>query len=151
MFSRLPLDQQLVRIGQGAMGLSVCATLAGFAGPLWWALDLFAHFRPQYLVAAVLLAMLFALTRRPGWAAGAVALAVINAVPVASLYLQPAEAAFSASTPPLRLMSFNVFNHNHDYAATLQYVQRESPDVLVLIEVTPEWAAALQALTAQYP
>jgi endonuclease/exonuclease/phosphatase (EEP) superfamily protein YafD len=151
MFARPPLDQQFVRIGQVAIALTASATLAGFAGALWWAFDLFAHFRPQYTLAAVVLAVLFALTRRPGWAAGALAVAVINGVPVVSLYLPPAQAADSAPAAPLRVMSFNVFNFNREYERTLRYVQTESPDVLVLLEVSPAWVPALRTLTAQYP
>ena len=69
MSVRPPLDQQFMRIGQVAIALMASATLAGFAGELWWAFDLCAHFRPQYTLAAVVLAVLFALTRRTGWAA----------------------------------------------------------------------------------
>src|SRR5262245_25998141 len=149
MSSRPALDRQFVRIGQGATALAAFATLAGFAGGLWWAFDLFAHFRPQYLFAALVLTVLFALTRRPGWAAGALTVAVINAVPVVSLYLPRAEP--TAGPAPLRLMSFNVFNFNREFDRTLRYVQTESPDVLVLLEVSPAWVPALGTLSRQYP
>jgi endonuclease/exonuclease/phosphatase (EEP) superfamily protein YafD len=151
MLSRPPLDQQFVRIGQGAIALAAFATLAGFAGGFWWAFDLFAHFRPQYLLAALVLTVLFALTRRPGWVAGALAVAIINAVPVVSLYLPPPEATGAAPAAPLRVMSFNVFNFNREYERTLRYVQTESPDVLVLLEVSPAWLPALSTLARQYP
>lgn len=151
MSSRRPLDQRLVRIGQAAVALAAIASVAGFAGGLWWAFDLLAHFRPQYLIAGLLLGAFLAVARRMRWAAGALAIAAINATPVVSLYLQPAEAARPPAAAVLRLMSFNVFAHNRDYARTLRYVQRELPDVLLLLEVTPDWVPAVRTLAMQYP
>jgi endonuclease/exonuclease/phosphatase (EEP) superfamily protein YafD len=151
MSSRRPLDQQLVRIGRAAVAVAAIASVAGFAGGLWWGFDLFAHFRPQYCIAGLLLAASLAVARRMRWAVGALVVAAINAIPVVSLYLEPAEAAGPPAAPALRLMSFNVFNFNRDYAETLRYVQRESPDVLLLIEVSPNWVPTVRTLATQYP
>jgi endonuclease/exonuclease/phosphatase (EEP) superfamily protein YafD len=149
--SSRPLDQRLVRLGQAAVALAAIASVAGFAGGLWWAFDLFAHFRPQYLIAGFLLAAFLAVARHMRWAAGALAIAAINAIPVVALYLQPAEAARPPAARALRLMSFNVFAHNRDYAGTLRYLQRELPDVLLLLEVTPDWVPVVRTLAVQYP
>jgi endonuclease/exonuclease/phosphatase (EEP) superfamily protein YafD len=152
MSLRVLLDhRRAVRAGQLALVLATCASALGFAGALWWGFDLFAHFRPQYFVAGVLLAALLAFTRHPWWAAVALVVAAVNAVPVVALYREPAQAAQPGAAQGLRLMAFNVFGFNRDYARTVRYVQREQPDVLVLLEVTPEWIPAVRELAAQYP
>ncbi|HJS21607.1 MAG TPA: endonuclease/exonuclease/phosphatase family protein [Steroidobacteraceae bacterium] len=152
MSLRRPFNHHgVVRVGQAAVAVAAVATLAGFAGGLWWLFDLFSHFRPQYLVGGLTLAVVLALAKRPRWAVGALAIAAINAIPVVSLYVQPAEAAHPAATGTLRLMSFNLFAYNREHARTLRYLQRELPDVLLLIEVTPEWVPVVRELAKQYP
>lgn len=148
---RLFDDRRTANLGRVALVLAAAASVFGFAGSLWWAFDLFAHFRPQYLIAALLLAVFFAFARLPLWAAAALAVAAANTVPIVPLYLQSARAGPPAAASPLRLMSFNVFAFNRDYERMLRYVRRELPDVLVLLEITPEWVPAVRELATQYP
>lgn len=131
--------------------LLAAATLFGFAGSLWWAFDLFSHFRAQYVVAALLLALILIVLRDRRWALLAAALGAANLFPVVALFLLPAQAAPPSASHPLRLMSFNVFGFNRDYARLLDYVARERPDVLVLLEVTPEWMPSVRVLAGEYP
>lgn len=138
----------LSRTGLGLLGV---ATLAGFAGGLWWVFDLFSHFRVQYVLAAALLGIVLGLVRQPRWVIGALALAVANLVPIVPLFLPHAEAAAPASGDALRMLSFNVFGFNHQYDRMLEYVGRERPDVLVLLEVTPEWMPSIRRLASDYP
>ena len=140
-----------VRIGRVALALTAAATLFGFAGGLWWVFDLFAHFRPQYVIASLLLALFLGFASQPRWVASALAVVAVNLIPIVPLYLHPAEAAPPAAAGSLRLTSFNVFGYNRDYERMLRYVRRELPDVLVLLEVTPEWVPAVRELAAQYP
>ncbi len=144
-------DRRTANLGRAALVLAAAATVFGFAGALWWPFDLFAHFRPQYLLAALLLAAFFAFSRLPLWTAVALAVTAANAVPIVSLYLPSAQAEQPSAASPLRLMSFNVFAFNRDHERMLRHVRRELPDVLVLIEVTPEWVPAVRELAAQYP
>ena len=144
-------DRRVVNVARCAVILAGAATAIGFAGRAWWFFDLFAHFRPQYVVVGVLLALLLAGARNARWAAGALVIAAANLVPIVPLYLARAEAAHATPAQSLRLMSFNVFGFNHDHERTLRYVRAELPDVLVLIEITPEWVPAVRELAAQYP
>ncbi|MCI0434762.1 MAG: endonuclease/exonuclease/phosphatase family protein [Gemmatimonadetes bacterium] len=144
-------ERRAASLGRIALGLLAAATVFGFAGGLWWAFDLFAHFRPQYVVAGLLLALMLALLRQARWAAAGLAIAAVNALPIVPLYLQSAEAARPASGGALRVMSFNIFGLNRDHDSMLRYVQRERPDVLILLEVSPEWIPAVRRLAAEYP
>jgi endonuclease/exonuclease/phosphatase (EEP) superfamily protein YafD len=134
-----------------ALWLLVVATLFGFAGSWWWLFDLFSHFRIQYLVVALLLALILVVLRDRRWALIAVAVAAVNLFPVVPLFLSPVQAAPPAARQPLRLVSFNVFGFNREYARLLDYVARERPDVLVLLEVTPEWMPSVRELAREYP
>lgn len=134
-----------------ALCLLAGATLFGFAGGWWWLFDLFSHFRIQYVVAALLLAVILLVLRDRRWALLAAAVGAANLVPVVALFLSPVQAAPPAAGQPLRLVSFNVFGFNQEYARLLDYVAREHPDVLVLLEVTPEWMPSVRELAREYP
>jgi endonuclease/exonuclease/phosphatase (EEP) superfamily protein YafD len=144
-------DRRFTRTCRVAVILAAAATVMGFAGGAWWFFDLFVHFRPQYVVAGALLALILACARNGPWAAAALAVAAVNTIPIVPLYLAPAEVAQVTPARSLRLMSFNVFGFNHEYERTLRYVREELPDVLVLLEVTPGWVPVVRELAAQYP
>ncbi len=48
-------------------------------------------------------------------------------------------------------IGFNVFQHNREYARTIAMLQREQPDVLLLMETDSLWLAALQPVLTEYP
>ena len=61
-------------------GLGV-ASLAAWLAPFGWPFELFVHFRPQYGVAAALLAIAFLLMRRPGFAVLTTLIAAVHLWP----------------------------------------------------------------------
>lgn len=131
------------------------ATLAGFAGEQWWVLDLFAHFRVQYLVVAGLLVILFLVLRARATAMVAALLLLINAVPVALLIFPRAQAAMGDSDGaegirPQHVMMMNVYVRNPDVQPIMRYVRKVNPDVLVLLEVTEQWRKPLERLASRY-
>lgn len=127
--------------------LLAAATAFAYLAALWWGFELFVHFRVQYAVSGLLLAgALWVLRKRP-MSALALALAFANAIPVGSLLFAHQEAAPNSAGTALRVVSINVFSFNHDYARVLDYVRQEQPDVLVVLEVTPDWARALEQLS----
>ena len=70
----------------GALGFCAAAiSLAGFFGAWAWWLEILSHFRVQYAAAFLLLAALFALGRQWRAAAGALALALVIALPCSPL------------------------------------------------------------------
>ncbi|RZL29543.1 MAG: endonuclease/exonuclease/phosphatase family protein [Sphingomonas sp.] len=48
-------------------------------------------------------------------------------------------------------LGLNVLQHNRDYTATLQMVDREQPDILLLMETDGSWVQALAPILARYP
>ena len=147
MFQRKPL----ALIARLAVLILAVLTAGGFAGALWWALDLFSHFRLQYVATAALLAVAFLLMRDRRFALLATAVGAINMVPVAMLFGEPAATATVATGSSLRILSLNVLDFNQQYDRVLAYALRERPDVLILVELTPAWTARLGDLAPEYP
>jgi endonuclease/exonuclease/phosphatase (EEP) superfamily protein YafD len=134
-------------------GLLALSTLFAFLAPAWWAFDLFSHFRVQYAVAALVLAIALLLLRR--WRAAwlPIVVAALNLWFVVPLFVATEATDVNAAAPArdhLRVLSVNVFGFNNEYDRVLDYVRRERPDVLVVLEVTPAWAAALSRLAPEY-
>jgi endonuclease/exonuclease/phosphatase (EEP) superfamily protein YafD len=120
----------------------------------WWPGDRFQpvrllnYFMP-WLMAGLVPGLLAAtLARR-------IRLAVTLAVPTiliglnfAPLFL-PRQNYALASNTTFRVMSYNVLYRNQDLGAILSIVRQEKPDILLLQEVTPTIARALQTLSAE--
>jgi endonuclease/exonuclease/phosphatase (EEP) superfamily protein YafD len=127
-----------------ALGL---ASLAALAAPLGWPFELFAHFRVQYLAAALLLGALLAWQRRPVLAAAALLLVLWHGLPLA----QRAGATTAACDgPAFTVVTANVRFRNRNHGRFLEWLRAHPADVVVVQEVTAEWAETL-ASQAAYP
>jgi endonuclease/exonuclease/phosphatase (EEP) superfamily protein YafD len=124
-------------------------TLLGFAARHDWRLELACHPRVQYWWALAAAFCMLAWTRHRILAFVAFALAVTNLVLIAPLYFGPASRAKVGA--PLRAMSLNVHYLNEDYGSTIELILREQPDFVLLVEVTREWAKAMEFLNPEYP
>lgn len=129
------------------LGVGV-ASLLGFLGRLDWTLDLFSHFRVQYL-ALHLLALLVALgMRRPrsAWLAGG--FVIFHLWFIFPFYLP--KPTVSPTGPVYRLLSANVLRDNTEYERVLDLIQTTNPDLILLQEINQTWLDALTPL-ANYP
>lgn len=112
------------------------------------AVQLFTHFRVQYLAVAVLLAAALAVLRSPGYSALMVATALLNAAFVLPWYAGGTTVTDESS---LKVLHANILSGNREHARFLELVSEESPDLVVVQEVSAEWASALEALQSDYP
>ncbi len=129
------------------------ALLAGLLGRLAWPLDLFAHFRVQYVALFALLAVVFLLFRRYVHVAAALVGAVISAVPLFP-YVTGEPLSTAIATPreeTFRVVSFNVWFRNPDLTHTAEYIEQSQADAVVLLELTPPQAEKLRPLLPTYP
>jgi len=127
------------------------ATAGAFFGGLAWWLDILADLRLQITLAGLVLFVSASVLRRRTDAVLALALVVLNAATLAA-YFSPAHG--SPESDPQKTMNiimFNVNNHNSDTSQTLDFLRRESPDVVVLTEVTDTLRDALKRLSDLYP
>lgn len=136
----------------GAAALTIVATVAALAGKAWWGLELFTHFRAQYLAAQVVLFVPLLAQRRLRWCFALGACALLNAVPlVPYLPVGAAAVAEPASQGAIEIMSVNVEARNTRHERLMQIVRDEAPDVIVLVEFTHRWKRLLEPLFHDYP
>jgi endonuclease/exonuclease/phosphatase (EEP) superfamily protein YafD len=129
------------------VGLLAVATAAGFLDRVSWVFEVATVFRLQYaalLVAAGLLALAL---RQPSLVLAAVGLAAVNIAAVAPW--QDAPRAAASADPTLRIVAFNVKSGNDRYDQLAPLVARLHPDVLGLLELTPEWARAAKRASSR--
>ncbi|HHW75466.1 MAG TPA: hypothetical protein GX399_00275 [Xanthomonadaceae bacterium] len=134
-----------------AGALACIATLAGFAGQLWWGFELASHFRVQYAAALGLGALLALVWRRARWAAVFAGFALLNAALLAPRFLPLAEARTAADGPAFRALLANVNSANRDHERIRHTIIAYDPDFVVLLEVTPWLLDHLADLADRYP
>jgi endonuclease/exonuclease/phosphatase (EEP) superfamily protein YafD len=110
-----------------------CALLAAMLGRYAWPLDLFANFRVQYALLFLIVAIFLFALRAPLLGAVAIAGAVLAAIPVVSYMGVPTARAEAGSTK-FRVVTFNTWFRNHDYAAIGRYLAKTQADVIVIEE-----------------
>ena len=125
---------------------------AGFLGTAHRLLELASHFKVQYLAAACVCLLVFALARSRRWAAAAAGVAALNAAFLLPYYLPaPRGGGEAARRTRVKVLLANVNAANADYGRLLALVRATSPDVVVLQEVTEAWARAFEPLHPDYP
>ena len=140
----------IVGISWLATAALAVATGAAMLGQRSWAFELTTHFVMQYAWAAGLVALAFLLTRR--WLGLLVAggLCALHALCVVGVYADRPLGP-RLHHPPLRLLMLNVNSSNTRRDATLELIEAEDPDVVLLMEVDSDWLDGLGPLAAGYP
>lgn len=126
--------------------LALAGTWLTGLGSLHWLLDLFSHFRLQYLVLC-LLVLVFAIWQRRKLL-GLIAIVSLfwNAWPVFEVHRtgEPGEGK-------LTLMTFNVFYEHEQPERVIEHVLKADADIVCLLETDLNWAKHLQPLRDKYP
>jgi endonuclease/exonuclease/phosphatase (EEP) superfamily protein YafD len=134
------------------LGASLLATTAR----AFWLGDLAVHFPIQYAGLALITFVVFAISRRPAWAALALLLAIFNAMNAAPLLAaRPPAPAPTARVPGdpvrVRVAAINVLHSNGQFQRVADFIHRERPDAVVLVEIDPDWRVALASLEREFP
>jgi len=133
-------------------GLVLClTTVAGFLGRSHWTVDLFSHFRMQYLVGLGALTLLFLIARHGRIALGFFVFTIVNLAVVVPLYVPGEWVREGVDSESFRLMLINVNTREGDPERVVEAVGVEDPDLLVLEELSPRWKEAVGRLEARYP
>ncbi len=126
-------------------------SLLSLASHISWALylELFSHFKLQYLGLSLILFTLLAITCKKPLILIGLFLVVINLTEVASWQLPPILG--STSTSNLRVLSSNINIQNNSYSKVLSFVKKENPDIAVFMEVNGAWVKQLSSLSDILP
>lgn len=149
-----PAGSSAIRRGADTAALAatvalLAATAAGLAAHLWWVFELVTHFRVQLAAAHLLLAAALLTLGRPRWSAAVALLMLPNAWPLVPYLAPGAHAAAGHGT--LDVVVVNVEWRNPSAAKLLERIESESPDVVVIVELTEGWADKLRPLFTEYP
>lgn len=128
---------------------SLIGSWLGQLGRWHWVLDLFSHFRWQYLFVCILaVAWAFWRKRTLVKLAGLTTL-MLNAW----LIGQPSSGRTSTSVVDfkLRVVSLNVLTSNDDHDAVIDFLHSTHTDVIFLMEVDDVWISALRPLLKTHP
>jgi len=140
----------VVGLLQAAAVVTTVFSLATLADSLHRYLELFSHFRLQYLIVSMVLCLSLIALRSRRWAGLMLVITVINALPVATWYLADTS-THSDADPQIELMLANVYSGNTNTRALIELIEAKQPDIVFLQEVTDRWAAAMDALQISYP
>lgn len=135
-------------------GLALLPAVAGYAGDWHWLLDLCAHFRWQYAVVLALGMLPALLLRKRGLVVLLLAGSLLNGwslVRASGTASEAVQARATATNSAWKLLVVNVHVGLVDATPLLQLIERESPDVIGIIELSPALDQALRVLDERFP
>ena len=140
-----------VALVAGLTGLALIHPLATFLARFDWHADLVTHFTVPALAVTLIAAA--GLVRRHAWLALGPGVPGDRAsgAPVPLLVGEPGPVRSAGRRLRLRVLMANVLAENTRYADLDRLIRRERPDIVGLVEVTPEWLAGLAGIRAEYP
>ncbi len=112
--------------------------------------DLVSHFRVQYLICGVVALIFFAVNRQKPWILPSIFCVGVNLWLIVPFYFPPPNSS-AIKERKLRLLVANVHSRNTRYIELISVVKAQNPDVIAVIEVTPEWEDALRSINEDYP
>jgi endonuclease/exonuclease/phosphatase (EEP) superfamily protein YafD len=132
-----------------AVGL-VLVTVFALSARMWWAFDLFSHFRLQYAIAALLLGIAALALRNYPAAALLAAVALVHAWAIKDLWLGGTASAASGGVP-LRVVSTNALADNPMPGEVLEFVRASDADLVVLVDAKGKrWRHVLSEIGTLY-
>ncbi|MCK5717892.1 MAG: endonuclease/exonuclease/phosphatase family protein [Thiomargarita sp.] len=124
-------------------------SLTGYLGTVHWIFELTAHFKGQYFALSLFFSIILLLTREWKWAGVGMLSLFLNALVVLPWYFS--ETQTIVPNQALKLLHANVNVNNYDYAAFMQLVQSEQPDIVIVQEIDVTWVRALKILEEGFP
>ena len=139
----------LVGLLQAAAALTVIFSVITAINIPYHGVELFSHFRLQYLVVSVLLLLVFVALQDPKFSLALLITAILNGVFIVDWY-RPLKGE-SSGDQNLKLMHANVLARNDQYQKLLDLVTEEEPDMVFLQEINNDWVAGITSLKSEYP
>ena len=125
----------------GLLWVVVAGGLLPLGGRLWWVLELFTHFRLQYLALALPFLAVALWQRWPVTSIALFAIMTVNAWPVLP------DLPFGKAAEPgseIVVLNINVQADNPEHDRVLERIRESGADVVTLIELSRPLAARLR-------
>lgn len=148
MFSR---NITLVGLLQAAAIVTLVFSLVTTVPSLHHHVELFSHFRLQYLGVSLLLLLVFAWLRSPAYILVLVGIVALNGSYVVPWYLGSRADDVASGAHSVTLMNANVLSRNEQHGRLIELINHEQPDIIFLQEVSPQWITALEPVRNDYP
>ena len=137
---------------QAAAVITVVCSFVPAIGIAHHAVDLFSHFRQQYLVICVLLLVVFLFMRSYRYALALLCSAIYSLWLVVPWYLSdPDDQPLPDNAQTLTLLLANVHSSNTHYDRLHAFIDSEKPDIIFLQEFNPDWLKGSSYLLQDYP
>ena len=146
----MPLKKVFVKIATLSTGLLLIINLFSSLGEYHFLFELLTHFRLQYLVLFLVSSLFFIIFFNKKWLLLSLFGLVFNAIPVLSIYM-PAEVDTTGKNNEVSLLLTNVLSSNQSYAALLNIIELKQADIIVVLELSPQWANELKTIDKKYP
>jgi endonuclease/exonuclease/phosphatase (EEP) superfamily protein YafD len=134
----------VVEADDGAAALAACASF-------FWPGELVASLAWHVGWLAFATALALASLGRAGRALAAATIGALLAGPELSLWLPRDDAALRAGEAELRVAALNLLFFNEDAAGVRAWLDEHEPDVVVAVEVSPFWRAAIEGWDDRFP
>lgn len=114
-------------------------------------LELFSHFRLQYLLASILFLAILLVIRQHGLSMLMLACIVLNSALVVPWYLEAGTLPGGNNVHDLKIIHSNVYTPNVSYRKVVNMVRQERPDIFVAQEVDAKWIEGLKDIRGMLP
>ena len=113
-------------------------------------LELFSHFRLQYLLASATCAVILALFKNYAFTIALLLVAVFNSVFVVPWYFPDPKNTAGDTQADLTILHSNVLTRNVKFEDFIELVNQENPDLFVMQEVNQKWLYEIRELEKVY-
>lgn len=149
--TRRDWKELVIGVSEIALLLTLVLSVATAFDHLHRFLELFSHFRFQYLIASLLLTLIFMYLRWRSYVLIGIAAVIVNAYFVVPWFLPNDVAADVDDAKSIVLMHANVLASNDSADRFIALVQEQQPDLIVMQEATANWLSMLNRINASYP
>lgn len=140
------MPAKIARVLVSLAAVGVCATVLAAALPIW-PLELFEHFRVQFIVFGVLAISGSLALRVRGYFDAAL---IATLVHVCSILPTTPTAARRSTGTPMRVLVLNVLTSSTNHDAVRRLIDDTRPDVIGLVEVDQRWLDVLAPTLTEY-
>lgn len=122
-----------------------------FNGTAHFMFDNLSSFRVHFALAFLVCSIVFLAKRERRWLFVSAFGLLMNLVLIVPMFVPPEDVPNQADDITIRLLSSNVSPRNRNPEELVALVNREQPDIIGLIELTPGYLAGLEEMARSYP